>query len=477
MKLLFITALLIVWIPPMRSTPCKTVVRVKQEAMQYACQTQRRSFQNAFGLISIPSLEKKQTTGLLGGILGIGQSIAGTALNLVGIRILNVQLPEINVKLMPRVGIQASIDTNLQISGKLLLVGEINIKAEAGVMAELKVMRTAKGFPILEISACKSLLGGIQITAGGVGLIPGIVDTIKGHIQAILTDRLCISVSNVFLGLNADLGLLVGAKTIGNDLGMQYIMPTPPVVNNDYMDMNMNVEYTVHEKVVDVPTGANEFTLPPGAGDQNSMVNMGFSHDFFMSLFTAFQTSEGFNLEIPSNSASVGSYLKTSVLGSYISEINLKYPQSLSVKINIVLSETPIVTFKSNQLSVQISPRVEMFVILPNSRIENLMAVNVGASLVAKLNVKGGYLTTSVSLQGDLNLVMESTSFGKCNCNPSLLAGYMHTVFEKAYLLQINKDLSVGVALPSMPNVELIHEVVEVKEDYAVMSCDLQYVK
>ncbi|XP_077107741.1 BPI fold-containing family B member 2 [Ranitomeya variabilis] len=477
MKLLFITALLIVWIPPMKSTHCKTVVRVKQEAMQYACQTQRRSFQNAFGLIPIPSVIEKKETGLFGngGLFGIGQSLVGDVLNLVGIKIHNVQLPEINVKFLPRTGVQVSIDTNLHISARLILVGEIAIKAGAGVMAELKVMRTAKGFPILEVSACKSLLGGIQITTGGVRLIPGIVDTIKGHIQAILSDRLCLSVSNVFLGLNADLGLLVGAKTIGNDLGMQYVMPTPPVVNNDYMDMDMNVEYTVHEKVVDLPTGESKFTLPPGAGDQNSMVNMGFSQDFFMSMFTAFQTSEVFNFEISSASAMVGSYMKTSVLGSYISQINLKYPKSLPVKINIVLSQTPIVTFKSNQLLVQISPQVQMFVVQPNLRIENLMTINVGANLLAKLDAKGGNLKTSLSLQGNLNLVMASSAFGKCN--PSLLAGYMHTVFEKAYLLQINKDLSIGVALPSLPNVQLIHEVVEVKEDYAVMSCDLQYVK
>lgn len=54
----------------------------------------------------------------------------------------------------------------------------------------------------------------------------------------------------------------------------------------------------MHEKVVDLPTGSKDFTLPPGAGNQNSMVNMGFSQDFFISLFTAFQTSQGFNLEI-----------------------------------------------------------------------------------------------------------------------------------------------------------------------------------
>ncbi|XP_056406424.1 BPI fold-containing family B member 2 isoform X2 [Hyla sarda] len=479
MKLLFLAALLMVWIPPMRSTPCKTVVRVKQEAMQYACQTQKRSLQNAFGLIPIPSVIQKKNTGLFanGGLLGMGRSIVGNALNLAGIKIHNVQLPEIDVRFIPKVGVEVSVDTYIYITANIVLVGDISIKAGAGVTAALRVSRTAKGFPILEVSACKSVLGDIQVTTGGIGLLPGIVDIIKGHIQAILSDRLCVSVSNVFLGLNADLGLLVGVKTIGNDLGMQYIMPTPPVVNNDYIDMDMNVEYTVHEKVVDLPTGSKDFTLPPNAGNENSMVNMGFSPDFFISMFTAFQTSQGFNLEITSSSASVGSYLKTSVLGSHIPEISWKYPQSLPVKMNIVLSQTPIVTLKSNQLLVQINPYVEMFVVMPDLRIQHLMTVNVGTNLLAKLDVKGGKLKAALSLQGDLNLVLASVSFGKGKCNPSVLAGYMRNVFEKAYLIQINQDLSVGVSLPSLPNVHLIHEVIEVKEEYAVVSCDLQYVK
>ncbi|XP_044155307.1 BPI fold-containing family B member 2 [Bufo gargarizans] len=480
MKLLFISALLIAWIPPMRSTPCKTVVRIKQEAMEYACQTQRISLQNAFGLISIPSvIQRKESGGLFGngGLLGMGTSVVGGVLNIAGIKIHSVQLPEIDVKFMPNIGVQVSIDTSLHISARLVLVGEIAVKLGAGITAELLVLRTGKGLPIIEVSACKSLLGGIQITAGGKGLVPGIFDALRGHIQAILTDKLCVSVSNVFLGLNADLGLLVGAKRIGNDLGMQYIMPTPPVVNKDYMDMDMNVEYTVDEKVVDLPTGSKDFTLPPGAGNENSMVNMGFSKDFFISLFAAFQTSEGFDFEILPSSPTVGRYLKTSVLGSSIPEITQKYPRSLPVNIKIMLTQTPIVTLRSNQLIVQISPHVEFSVVMPNSRIQNLMAINVGANLLAKLEVKGGKLKTSVSLQGDLSLAMVSSSFGKDRCNLSVLAEFMRTVFEKAYLLQINADLSVGVTLPSLPNVQLTNEVMEVKEDYAVMSCDLQYVK
>ncbi|XP_075033807.1 BPI fold-containing family B member 2 [Mixophyes fleayi] len=479
MKLLFVALLLVVWVPPMITTPCKTVVRIKQEAMEYACQTQRRSLQNAFGIIPIPSVIPKKEGGLFetGGILGLHKQFVGNFINLAGIQILNVKLPELSVKLMPNVGVQVSLDTKLEISGSIAFLGNFNINVETGVIADVTVSRTANGLPVLGVSACKSILGEIKATAGNVGLLPTVFDAIKGHIQAILSDRLCVSVSNVFLGFNANLGLLVGISPIGGDLGLQYSLPSSPVVTGDYMDMDMNVEYRVDEKVIDLPTGSKDFTLPPDAGAKDSMVNMGFSQDFFISLFTAFQSSGGFNLEIPSTSASVGSYLRTSVLGSHIPEISWRYPQSLPVNMKIVLSQTPIVTLQSNQLLVQISPYVEMFVVLPNVRIQHLMTINVGANLVAKLDVKGGKLRTSVALQGELNIAMTSTSFGQCTCNPSLLTGYMRTVFEKAYLLQMNEELSVGISLPSLPNVQTIHEVVEIKEDYAVMSCDLQYVK
>ncbi|XP_063816471.1 BPI fold-containing family B member 2 [Pseudophryne corroboree] len=479
MKLLFLAALLAVWIPPLISTACKTVVRVKQEAMEYACQTQRRSFQNAFGIIPIPSVIQKKEAGIFGnsGILGFGSSVVGNAINLVGIKILDVQLPELNVKLVPNVGVQVSVDTKLQISGNIVIVGNIDIKVGAGVIADVTVSRTANGFPILGVSACKSILGEIKVSAGGFGLLSTVVEAIKGHIHAVLSDRLCVSVSNVFLGFNANLGLLVGINPIGGDLGLQYTLPSSPVVNGDYMDMNMNAEYMVHEKVIEVPTGAKEFTLPPDAGNKDSMVNMGFSEDFFISLFTAFQSSGAFDLEIPSTSASIGSYLRTSVLGSHIPEISLRYQKCLPVDLKIVLSQSPIVDLQSNRLSVQISPYVEMFVVLPNRQIQPLMTVSVGANLVAKLDVEGGKLKTSVALQGDLNIAITSTSFGKCSCDPSLLNGYMRAVLEKAYLLQINAELNMGISLPSLPNVQLVHEAVEIKEDYAVMSCDLQYVK
>ncbi|KAM4691826.1 BPI fold-containing family B member 2 [Rhinophrynus dorsalis] len=443
MKLLCIGILLVLCVSPMSTTPSKTIVRIKKPAIEYACQTQKRSIQNAFGLIPIPDVSTKSDRGIIGsifdngGLIGAATSFLGKVLKIVGIEVVDVKLPDVTVKLIPNVGVQVSVDSHLQIRGDISLIGGLEINLDAGVVARFVISNTERGSPILGVSTCKSVLGDIKVSAWGISLLPMVKRTIQGHIHNILDDRLCVSVTNIFLGFNADLGLMTEMYVINDELGFKYIMPSPPVVTDDYMDMNMIVKYKVHDKDVDLLAHAKDFTLPPNAGTKDSMVNMGLSRDFFISLFTAIQSSGGFDLQIPSTISSIANMLRTSVLGSHIPEINWRYPQSLPVDMNIVLSKCPEVSFQSGKLLVNVSPYVEMFVVLPSSRYQHLLTINV----------------------------------------PSLIAGYMRKVFEKVYLVQINEVLSEGVSLPSLPNMQFLHSVVDVKEDYAVMSYDVQYVK
>ncbi|KAM4622303.1 BPI fold-containing family B member 2 [Discoglossus pictus] len=475
MKLICIAMFLALCIASMKATSCKTVVRIKKEAMEYACQTQRQPLQKAFGIIPIPNFSQKVSGGLLGGILNLANNLVGKVLNIVGIKIMEVNLPELNVKFIPKVGVQVSVDTNLHVQANVLLVGEINVKLGAGVFTDVRVSKTSKGFPILAVSACKSILGDLQVTAGGLRVLPFIVNAVQSHIHAILSDRLCVTVSNVFLGMNADLGLMAQITPITDDFGLQYTMPSPPVVTGDYMDMDMNVEYLVHDQVIELPSGTHDFTLPPGAGSKDSMLNMGFSQDFFISMFTAIHSSGSFNMANVGKIPSIARQLTTSALGSYIHAINQRYPQSLPVLMKIVSSQSPIVSFQSNKLIINLTPSVEMLVRTSNSQYQPLFTFNVGLTFVSSLEVKAQKLVPIFALSGDITLTVTSSSMGKCKV--SLLTGYIQNLIEKAYLVQINEELSVGVSLPSLPNVQILHPVVDIKENYAVMSCDLQYTK
>ncbi|KAE8575537.1 hypothetical protein XENTR_v10003870 [Xenopus tropicalis] len=266
------------------------------------------------------------------------------------------------------------------------------------------------------------------------------------------------------------------ANHINEHFELQYNVPTPPVVKNDYVEMNMYAQYKVEERVLELPTGAQEFTLPPpDASAPDSMVTMAIPRDFFSSIFAALHTSKKFSLTIPASTSSLINELKTSYVGSYIPEISRKYHESLAVGIKISLSQVPVVTFQSSQLAIQLTSSVELFAVSPRSGNEHMLTFSVGVTLAAKLDVSVDKLKISVSIQKELSVSLASSSIGQCGCTSSSVSGYMQTVFEKAYLIHINEVLSIGVALPALPNMNLIQPVFDIKKDYAVMSCDVQY--
>ncbi|OCT60515.1 BPI fold-containing family B member 2-like [Xenopus laevis] len=463
MKLFLLATILLLCVPPMNTTPCKTVLRVKKRAMEHACQTHRSNFEGHIRKMSFPDLEV------------ITNFLLGKVLSLTGIQIFDVKLPNIKVNLVPGVGVQVSLESSLHIKGKILFFANVEVNVGSGITADVSVTKTSGGLPLLKVSACKCAMGRIQINAFGKSLIPPMISAIQGHIHAIVSKQLCLTVSNVFVDANMNLGLMC-AKHLSKNFELQYKVPTPPVVTNEYVQMDMYAQYKVEEKVLELPTGAQDFTLPPPSPDaSDSMVTMGISKDFFISIFTALHTSGKFSQAIPTTTNSLINELKTSYLGSYIPEINRKYHESLAVGIKISLSQTPLVTFQSSQLIIQLTPSVELYAVSPKSGNEHLLTFSVGVTLAAKLDMNVDKLKISVSIQKELSLSLASSSIGRCGCSSSSVSGYMQTVFEKAYLIHINEVLSVGVSLPTLPNMNLVKPVFEVKKDYAVMSCDVQY--
>ncbi|XP_017953273.2 BPI fold-containing family B member 2 [Xenopus tropicalis] len=460
MKLFLLATILLLCVPPLNT--CKTVLRVKKRAMEHACQTHRSHFEGHIRKMSFPDLE------------GIANFFIGKALSLTGIQIFDVKLPNMKVNLVPGVGVQVTLESSLHIKG-ILLFANVDIKVDSGITADVSVTKTSGGLPLLKVSACKSALGQIQVTASGINLISPMVSAIQGHIHAMISKQLCLTVSNVFVDANVNLQLMC-ANHINEHFELQYNVPTPPVVKNDYVEMNMYAQYKVEERVLELPTGAQEFTLPPpDASAPDSMVTMAIPRDFFSSIFAALHTSKKFSLTIPASTSSLINELKTSYVGSYIPEISRKYHESLAVGIKISLSQVPVVTFQSSQLAIQLTSSVELFAVSPRSGNEHMLTFSVGVTLAAKLDVSVDKLKISVSIQKELSVSLASSSIGQCGCTSSSVSGYMQTVFEKAYLIHINEVLSIGVALPALPNMNLIQPVFDIKKDYAVMSCDVQY--
>uniref|UniRef100_A0A8C5R3E8 Bactericidal permeability-increasing protein n=1 Tax=Leptobrachium leishanense TaxID=445787 RepID=A0A8C5R3E8_9ANUR len=485
MKLIFLAMLLFLWVSPMSMTSTDIVIRINQNGFDYVSNIQRELLQKAMSNISFPfptTTKKKESGGLIsriannGDIFGSGHSMMDKVMNINNVKIHHVKLPKLNVKLVTGVGLHVSMDVDFKMTGKHAILGDIEIKVRGTGLADIMLSKTPKGDPFLVVTDCKPIIRDMDIKFG-LGLLNTIFSLFQRQIREMLCNRLCQLVPSLFEEINEDFDVFTEKHNFGDNLAVRYTLSKKPVVTGGYFERYINAKYTMNKHMIKHLNDDQDFTIPAGLGNKDTMVNLGFSKNYFSCLFTTYQKSRGFDLEIPSTHECLANQMSTSALGAHIPEISSRYPQPLPVDMKIVLSQTPVVTFQNNQLIVQFAPYVEMFVVLPYSpdRYQHLLTINVGASLVAALHVEEEKLKISVSLQGDLKLEFASISFGKCKSKPSLLSEYMRTVFEKAYLPYINEILSVGVPLSTMPNIHYINPVIAIEKNFAAMSFDVRY--
>ncbi|XP_053104237.1 BPI fold-containing family B member 2 isoform X2 [Hemicordylus capensis] len=453
--------LLLCFLVPSHGTTPGTVVRIHQEALEFASQQGKPYLLRGLLGIQLPGL--KGNAGLFGSLM-----------NLVGIKIMDAELPHLSVNLVEDIGIQVSLGSNLHIRANLL-VAPLELKVGTSILLDVRIMRSPRGCPILSITACKSLLGDVQILVGGNNLL-GWLSPIKKHLHAVLLDKMCLSISNVFLGLNAKLGTLVGVNPINSMSNLQYSMLDPPVITSEYIDMPLSNDFKMMGKHIEDASTGPSFSLPPQATvSDNSMVNMGLSEDFFNNYFATLGQSGALNLNIGVQSGSGGYRLTRSMFETAIPSIAKRYPQDVFVGLNVVLSRSPILHFQEGEAVVTLSPAIQLLVGASgaSSQTQVLATFGVDLSLSLKMVVTVTSLQVSVGLQGAIGLEVESSSIEITQVSD--LRRVVASVLEEAFLPHLNANLGVGFSLPKMSNVQYVSPEIEIHEDYAQVNCDLAY--
>ncbi|XP_042318323.1 BPI fold-containing family B member 2 [Sceloporus undulatus] len=449
---LFTLSILLCLLVPSRGTTPGTVVRINQEALEYVCQQGKPSLLRGLEVIKIPGFSRGQ--------------IFGSLLNIVG------------------------------------LIAPLELKLGSSINLDVRVLRSSGGFPILSITACKSLLGDVQIILGGNNLL-GILKPIQDHIRAVLVDKaeaqvarvlegsglsqetqlvllmqMCLSVSNVVLGLNAKLGTLVGVNRINPMSQLQFSMLDSPEITSDYIDLDLNAAFALMGKPLDVSSGhLPPFSLPPPRmNSRDSMVNLGISEHLLTNLFGILKQSGALNYNIQDPLNAKGYRLTTSMLESAIPSIRQRYPQELAIGLNVVLSKFPIISFHEGAalLRLRLSVQVIVDTAGPSSLSQNLCALGVDLSFGLKLDVTVTSLKVSAALRGEVGLEVESSSMKIEQI--SHLRKVIVPVLEKAFQLHLNAALSVGISLPKLSNVQYVDPQIEIHEGYAQVNCDLDYV-
>ncbi|NWX95141.1 BPIB4 protein, partial [Nothoprocta ornata] len=411
--------------------------------------------------------------GLLGGggvlgILGEG-GLLGTVQGLSGLRIVELTLPRVSLRLLPGVGVHLNLYTQASISAKSLL-GFLDIAVEVNITARARLTMGGPpgSSPRLVVEHCDTLLGGIHVRLLR-GLLP-IVDNLLATVLNRLLPSLLCPVVDVALGLvNDQLELVNSLVPLGLLGSIQYTVSSLPLVTGQFLEVDLNtVVGRVAGGLVDHPLGPPEAAptprvpmppLPPMPDSSSSQ--LGLSVSFLSSVLAMLQKQGVLDVDISSGMFPELPPLTTSTLGALIPAVFQAYPESHELLLKIAVPKAPVVTLKKNKGVIRLTAAVEVMVLHPDDMQKSLCLLNADAALLARFSVEENRLRISVTLE-KTELFLVSSSIG--NFDTSLLDMLVQQIFDVAFLPIMNSMLGRGIPLPKLLNIDFSHADVDVIE-------------
>uniref|UniRef100_A0A674J0X6 BPI fold containing family B member 4 n=1 Tax=Terrapene triunguis TaxID=2587831 RepID=A0A674J0X6_9SAUR len=351
--------------------------------------------------------------GLLGdggllGILGEG-GLLSTVQGLTGLRIVELTLPKVSVRLLPGIGVRLDLYTRVAINGKSLL-GLLDIAVEVNITSKVRLTMDGTGYP-----------------------------------------KLLCPVVDVVLGLvNDELGLVNSLVPLGVLGSIQYTVSSLPLVTGQFLEVDLNtVVGRVAGGLVDYPLGKPEAVpmppMPQMADTASSQ--LGLSVNFLGSVISLLQKQGALDLDISDGMFPELPPLTTSTLGALVPAVYQKFPEPQPLVLKVTVPETPRVTLKKNQGWIQLTATTEVLVSQPNDAHQSLCVLNIVR------------IENYISIKSLLSLMQVS-----------LWESLVGKIFDVAFLPAVNSVLGGGIPLPKLMNIDFSNADIDVIEDLLVLS-------
>uniref|UniRef100_A0A452ITQ3 Uncharacterized protein n=1 Tax=Gopherus agassizii TaxID=38772 RepID=A0A452ITQ3_9SAUR len=395
------------------------------------------------GYVPGGSLPNGGAGGLLGGLLGDGGllgilgegGLLSTVQGLTGLRIVELTLPKVSVRLLPGIGVRLDLYTRVAINGKSLL-GLLDIAVEVNITSKVRLTMDGTGYPRLVIESCDTLLNGIKIR-----LLRGLT----------LSKSLLCPVVDVVLGLvNDELGLVNSLVPLGVLGSIQYTVSSLPLVTGQFLEVDLNtVVGQVTGGLIDYPLGKPEAVpmppMPQMADTASSQ--LGLSVNFLGSVISLLQKQGALDIDITDGMFPELPPLTTSTLGALVPAVYQKFPEPQPLVLKVAVPETPRVTLKKDQGWIQLTATTEVLVSQPNDAHQSLCVLNIVR------------IENYISIKSLLSLMQVS-----------LWASLVGKIFDVAFLPAVNSVLGGGIPLPRLMNIDFSNADIDVIEDLLVLS-------
>ncbi|ELK27157.1 Long palate, lung and nasal epithelium carcinoma-associated protein 3 [Myotis davidii] len=405
------------------ATPCQglletvgTLARIDKDELGKAIQNSLVGgpiLQNVLGSVTSVNQGLLGSGGLLGGggLLGYG-GVFGVVEELSGLKVEELTLPQVSLKLLPGFGVQLSLHTKVGLEGSGTLGGLLQLAAEVNVSSRVAVGMSSRGTPILILKRCSTLLGHITLLSG---LLPTpLLGLAEQTLFKVLPGLLCPVVDSVLSVVNELLGAVLSLVPLRPLGSVEFTLATLPLISNQYIELDINVPSNVPMTTTDLTALVPEVSDPSDDLDHCST---------------------------------------SPVLG--------KVPPGQQLLLRLQVKEAPAVTLQKKKATVSIAANIHVLPHRPAGTPAALLELNGVMTLNAQLAPSATKLHLSLSLE---RLSVKLASSFVHPFDMAHLEEWLSDVVRVAYVPKLNVDLDVGIPLPKVLNVDFAHAVLEVIE-------------
>ncbi|XP_054429862.1 BPI fold-containing family B member 3 [Pteronotus mesoamericanus] len=456
------------------ATPCQglletvgTLARIDKDELGKAIQNSLVGgpiLQNVLGTVTSVNQGLLGSRGLLGGggLLGSG-GVFGVVEDLSGLKIEELTLPKVSLKLLPGFGVQLSLHTKVGLHGSGPLGDLLQLAAEVNVSSRVALGMSARGTPILILKRCSTLLGHISLLSG---LLPAqLLGVVEQTLFKVLPEMLCPVVGSVLGVANELLGAVLSLVPLGALGSVEFTLATLPLVSNQYIELDINpIVKSVAGDIIDFPKPPKPIKVPPKE-DHTSQVTIPLY--FFNTIFGLLQTNGALDIDITPELVPSNVPLTTTDLEALVPEALWALPPGQQLLLSLRVKKAPAVTLQNKKATVSIPANIRVLSYLPAGTPEALLELNGVMTLNAQLAPSATRLHLSLSLE---RLSVQLASSSAHPFDVSHLEEWLSDVIRVAYVPKLNVHLDVGIPLPKVLNVNFANAVLDVIENAVVLT-------
>ncbi|XP_043836729.1 BPI fold-containing family B member 3 [Dromiciops gliroides] len=444
-----------------------TIARIDKDELASAIQNSLVGgpiLQNVLGTVTSLNQGLLGSGGLLGGggLLSYG-GIVGVVEEVSGLKIEELTLPKLSLRLLPGFGVQLSLLTKVSLHGSGPLGSLLQVAAEVNVSSRVALGVSPKGTPILIVKSCSTLLGHINLLSG---LLPApLFGVVEQTLCKVLPRLLCPIVDSVLQVVNELLGSVLSLVPIGALGTVEFTLATLPLISNQYIQLDINpLVKSVAGDLIDLPEPPKPIKLPPKE-DHTSQVTVPLY--LFNTVFGVLQTNGAMDIDITSELVPGSIPMTTTALSGLVPKALESLPPDQPLLITLRVKKAPEFMLKTGKASVSIPESIEVFVHHSQGTRESLFSLNSVLTLSAQLATSATKLHVSLSLE---RLSAKLVSSYSANFDGSLLEEWLSDVVRSVYVPKLNVDLEVGIPLPKILNINFANAALEIIDNAVLLT-------